>query len=327
MIHPTLKPMALRSLFQRPARTSLFIHHTIGLADTLKEEDIPSAERLDDGLPQSLEACITQQGIRYFKIKVSGDLDLDLDRLTRIAHLLNEKLNVPHGVSLDGNEQYREVEGLLELLARLKESPVAADLFNSILYVEQPFPRDIALNEQLRKPLARLAAFRPVIVDESDDSTDVLPRADDLGYSGISWKNCKGIYKSLLNYLLTEYRNRLRTPGSHSCFMTGEDLMNTAVIPFHQDTAILSVLGIEHAERNGHHYVRGLDHLSEFERQQCATMHPDLYEPLDDGLRLRIRRGTVDIRSLQTPGLGVGIQTDFDHLIPLDAWQFSDLSH
>ena len=44
-----------------------------------------------------------------------------------------------------------------------------------------------------------LAAEKPVIIDESDDSLDAFPRAKALGYRGVSSKTCKGIYKLLIN--------------------------------------------------------------------------------------------------------------------------------
>ena len=44
-----------------------------------------------------------------------------------------------------------------------------------------------------------LAAERPVLIDESDETLDAFPRARALGYTGVSSKLCKGLYKSLLN--------------------------------------------------------------------------------------------------------------------------------
>jgi hypothetical protein len=63
--------------------STIAARHTIGLLDPLTEDEI--AEPLDDGLPQSLEAVITRYGHRWFKIKLSGDVAADLDRLGRIA--------------------------------------------------------------------------------------------------------------------------------------------------------------------------------------------------------------------------------------------------
>ena len=63
------------------------------------------------------------------------------------------------------------------------------------MFVEQPIKRQKALAANI----ATLSARKPVIIDESDDSLDALPRAKALGYRGVASKTCKGIYKSLIN--------------------------------------------------------------------------------------------------------------------------------
>src|SRR4029079_2787054 len=90
-----------------------------------------------------------------------------------------------------------------------------------------------------------------VIIDESDDSLDAFPRAKALGYQGVSSKTCKGIYKSLIN------RARCASWGG-GYFMSGEGLTIQAGLALQQDLALVSLLGLEHVERNGHHYVNGM---------------------------------------------------------------------
>ena len=96
-----------------------------------------------------------------------------------------------------------------------------------------------------------LSAEKPVIIDESDDSLDAFPRAKALGYKGVSSKTCKGIYKSLINAA------RCKEWGD-GYFMTGEDLTIQAGLALQQDLALVSLLGLTHVERNGHHYVNGM---------------------------------------------------------------------
>src|SRR5205085_1394005 len=48
----------------RPLR-AIIARHTIGLTDPLTDADIAPADRLDDGLPQSLEACIRAYGLTH----------------------------------------------------------------------------------------------------------------------------------------------------------------------------------------------------------------------------------------------------------------------
>ena len=43
---------------------------------------------MDDGLPHSLQACIRAYNLRHFKVKVSGSLENDLERLEDIARVI-----------------------------------------------------------------------------------------------------------------------------------------------------------------------------------------------------------------------------------------------
>ena len=295
----------------------IYVRHTVGLADPLRSAEIPAAERLDDGLPQSLEEYIEEQGISYFKIKVNGDLEGDLERLRRIAGLLDE-MEAPYHVSLDGNEQYRDMETFLELLGRVQEDRGLDRFYASIIYIEQPLERSAALDPALAAGIGSVSARKPMVIDESDDDLDVFKAAVELGYLGVSSKNCKGILKALTNQALA------RRFGE-GYFLTGEDLMNLPIVALHQDLVHLAALGIAHAERNGHHYVRGLDHLSASERQGCRCRHRGLYHELGDSLVLDIRDGRIELDTLQLPGLGVGVAPDLDSMVPLEEWKFTSL--
>ena len=66
--------------------------------------------------------------------------------------------------------------------------------------------------------------------------------------------------------------------------------------------AVVATLGLEHVERNGHHYFRGAEHLSEAELRHLAEHHGDLFHP--DG-RLRIEGGSLSLTStVAAPGFG-----------------------
>ena len=108
-----------------------------------------------------------------------------------------------------------------------------------------------------------------------------------LGYSGVSHKNCKGVFKSLQNRVFVTRLNR--ETGDSRYFQTGEDLTNLPVVSLHQDLASLAALGIDHAERNGHHYYRGLDHLLPGEASSALAAHPDMYEERQGSIFLRSR--------------------------------------
>src|SRR5262245_1458434 len=66
-LHPELSGRAPADFLpERPSPTVL-VRHTVGLADPLEDADVAPGERLDDGLPQSLEASIRAYGLRHFK--------------------------------------------------------------------------------------------------------------------------------------------------------------------------------------------------------------------------------------------------------------------
>ena len=317
-VHAELEGIALAEVIAPRPLSTIYIRHTVGLADPIWTADIAAGERLEDGLPQSLEEYARVQELSYFKVKVNGDLEHDLERLRAIASLLDRR-EMEYFISLDGNEQYQEMESFLELLARLEEDERLSRFLASVLYIEQPLERGIALNAELAAGIRAVSARKPMLIDESDGDLETFKEAVSLGYMGVSSKNCKGLIKALINQALARQSGK-------GYFLTGEDLMNLPVVPLHQDLAHLAALGVSHAERNGHHYVRGLDHLSEDEREGCRQRHGRLYRSASDFMALDVGGGRIDITSLQVPGLGVGVKVDVDSMVPLEEWKFASLA-
>ncbi len=164
-------------------------------------------------------------------------------------------------------------------------------MVDRILYIEQP----IARAEALSRNMSAVSAERPVVIDESDNSLDVFPRAMELGYRGVSSKSCKGFYKSLINLL------RCRKAGP-DYFLTGEDLTMQAGLAVQQDLALVSLLGLTHVERNGHHYVKGFGETGRDEQIAFLNAHPDLYLESDGVVRLNLVAGRLNIASLDCVG-------------------------
>ena len=128
------------------------MRHTVGLVDPIVAADQKPSERVNDGLPETLEEVVAHYRGRYYKLKVGGDIDADLDRLTRIASVLDRAAG-DYRTTLDGNEQYDDVEGIAELWRRMRETPALARLVASTLFIEQPIKRAAALT----KPVDALA--------------------------------------------------------------------------------------------------------------------------------------------------------------------------
>ncbi len=286
----------------RPA-DKIHARHTVGMVDPITAADQSGEGRLDDGLPETLEEVVEAYGHRYFKLKVGGKLEPDIERLLAIAAVLDGS-SEPYYVSLDGNEQYDGVEGILELWNRIEETPGLRRLADSVLFIEQPIARKVALDADIGK----LARRRPVIIDESDADFDAFPRGRALGYRGISSKTCKGLYRSLVNAARCAIWNREADGGY---FMSAEDLTTQAGVSVQQDLALVSLIGCTHVERNGHHYVRGMADLPEPEQRAFLAAHPDLYREVDGMVCLRIEDGQLAIRSLACEGFAVGAEPEW----------------
>jgi hypothetical protein len=295
----------------------------VGLADPLTAADIAPDERLGDGFPQSLEEYVAQSGVRFFKVKVSNRLDWDLARLETVAAIAERKLGSNYHVTLDGNEQYKAAEQFDEFISRLRSNPRLATLFENILVIEQPLERNIALTPEHTQGIRQLGETVPVIIDESDGFRDAYPRAVELGYRGISCKSCKGVIRALLNVGLTWHLNGR---GQHSTYViTGEDLCTVGIIPVQSDLCLAASLGLEHVERNGHHYHRGLSYLPEVEQQAAFAAHPDFYARQHGVIAPRMLDGQFRMGSFQCPGLGFAVTPDMDSMTPAEDWRFESL--
>lgn len=299
----------------QPSR-QLAARHTVGLLDALAETDLPAGNRLNDGLPETLEAAIVAYGLRWFKLKVGGDRQEDVSRLRAIASVL-DRLPEPYQASLDGNEQYDDVDGIAALWQAMRGDSQLARLCGSIRYIEQPIKRAAALD----RPVEGLSREIAVIVDESDADYEVFPKARDLGYCGISSKTCKGVYRALLNSARCLAWNT--EAGKARYFVTGEDLTCQAGLALQQDLALVAVLGLGHVERNGHHYVDGFGTAPAAEQKAFHSAHPDLYALQNGRARLAIQGGQMILDSiLDTPGFASAAVPDWANLTAMTPSDF-----
>ncbi len=288
-----------------PAR-SIAARHTVGLVDPIEAADQPAGSRVGDGLPETLREVLQVYGVDHFKLKVGGDIDADIDRLTRIAAVIDE---LPaYQATLDGNEQYADAEAVIALWRRIEAAPALQRLRESILFIEQP----IARSKALANDISALAALRPVEIDESDGGIDAFAQARALGYGGVSSKSCKGFYRALLNRARCAGWNA--EAGAQKYFMSAEDLTTQAGLCVQQDLGLATLIGCTHVERNGHHYVNGMAAAPRAEQLAFLGAHPDLYHDERGTVRLAIRGGRIAIGSLDTPGLCSAVLPDIDAL-------------
>lgn len=295
--------------------------HTIGLVDSLTDSEISPADRVDDGLPQSLESCIKYYGLTHFKLKIAGDVEKDLSRLRAIfAVITNTVSDKNWRYTLDGNENYQQIGPFRELWYSLQSDSTLQEPLSHLLFIEQPLHRDVALSEGVKSEMTRWKDRPPIIIDESDDQPGALARALDCGYVGTSHKNCKGVIKGIANAcLLEKYR---QDHPDQTFLLSGEDLSNVGPVALLQDLAVSASLGIQSLERNGQHYFKGLSMHSAALQDQILTHHPDLYLRHENGFAtVNIKGGKIDIASTISAQLGVGFELDLSPFSPLKDWR------
>ena len=157
------------------AGATIDARHTVGLVDPITAAD--QRQRVNDGLPETLEQVVARYGQRYFKLKVGGRIER-----RRRAPARDRRGAGPHAqpyfVSLDGNEQYEDAAGVAALWSRCARRRRWRGCCG-ILFIEQPIARKSALDVDC----AQLAPIKPVIIDESDGELDAFVRARELGYT------------------------------------------------------------------------------------------------------------------------------------------------
>ena len=293
-----------------PALDTVCARHTVGLSDPLTDADIAPEDRLSDGLPQSLEACIKAYDLTHFKLKVGGNRGADAARLGQTVRVIAEAVedtqpNAPWAFSIDGNESYKNLPDFRVLWLEAQADPFLREcLEKNLLFVEQPLRRDAALISETGEAFAKWPDRPPIIVDESDADLHSFPRALSLGYAGTSHKNCKGVFKGIRN---AAYLARLRKEGKPSAplILSGEDLTNVGPVALMQDLAVQAALGVASVERNGQHYFAGLSQFPEAVQNAVLASHPDLFiHSPHKWPTLRIQSGRLNLTSVNAAPFG-----------------------
>ena len=178
-------------------RPTMPVFHSIGASDPLEPSDVK--QRIEDGLPNTLEEWIRRDGLIRFKIKLNGgNQAADFDRVIRTDRIVNRVLP-SRGVKdwkylLDFNEGCPNVQYLLEFLRKVREATPSG--FDRILYIEQPTARD--LQKDRGNVMHEAAKLRPVVIDESLTDLETLLLAREMGYTGVALKACKGQSHAML---------------------------------------------------------------------------------------------------------------------------------
>ncbi len=313
-LHPELRDISIaKTLPPKPLR-EIYIRHTVGAKDPILAADLPKANRLNDGEPETLEEYIRRDGLRYFKVKIIGDPESDLARLERVwSAVVRAEQPV---VTLDGNESAHNLDAFARFVESFEKR--IPGLFQHTAFIEQPLTRALTHDPSTAKAIAAISKKKPLIIDEADGNTTSFANAFKIGYSGTSHKNCKGFFKSVMNHGLCRV---LRERKGQDAFLSAEDLSLMPLVSLHQGFAAVALLNIAHAERNGHHYSFGQRQLTSREQQLARQHHPDLYTRRKADLFLNIQRGKIRCDSLQCPGFGVKFEPEWEKLTSLAKWK------
>jgi hypothetical protein len=295
-IRPSLGALSLQRLLPAQPVDRVKVRHCIGLEDPLEAGE-GEAARPADGLPYNLQEVIATHGLSHFKIKLCGDFKRDSERLSRILPMLP----TDRAFSIDANETFPTLATFREQWEAHVGSSYGEGLQMGLLWVEQPLHREASFLPETALGIDQWDGAPPLIIDEADAELPSLPTALQCGYRGTSHKNCKGIIKTLAN-VGTLRRWSIET--GKTPLLSAEDLTNLPPIALLQDCAVLASLGVTHAERNGHHYVHGMDWAGKALAEDAAEVFHGLFDA--KGL-VRLHQGSLDLSEINAAnGLGLG---------------------
>lgn len=258
------------------------IFHLVGGLDILLRGDVPDSFP-QDGIPNSLDDWIVRDGVFCLKVKLNGrDLKWDLARTRAVSAIYHEvratqRPDLPPRpyLTADTNEQCESPEYMVAYLRTLAEQ--APQVYDEILYIEQPTERDLTANHWDMRPIAQ---HKPVLIDESLTTVEDFYLARELGWSGIALKSCKCLSADLLFVPLAEMA---RIPYAV------QDLTNPSLALLHSVGLAARTHTILGVEANSRQFFPAANELA-------AQVHPDLFH---------VQNGVARTHSLCGPGLGM----------------------
>ena len=258
-----------------PPPRQLDAWHLVGGKDPIDEADLDGSEP-NDGYPVLLADWVRRDGLRCLKVKLRGDdAAWDFARLRRV-----DAVAFPLGVnalSADFNCTVRDPEYVNEILDRIKAD--LPELFDRILYVEQPFPYDL---EEYAIDVYGVSARKPLFMDESAHDWRLVRMGRGLGWTGVALKTCKTQTGALLS---------LCWAREHGMALMVQDLTNPML------AQIPHLLLAAHAGTIRGVETNAMQFYPEASRPEAA-IHPGVYARKD---------GRIDVSSLlEAPGFGYG---------------------
>ena len=266
-----------------PSPRSLLAWHLVGGLDPLRASELNGHDALD-AHPILLSDWIERDGLKCLKVKLRGtDSQWDYDRLVSVGRMA-EAGGVTH-LTADFNCTVTEPQYVVDILDRLAVDE--SRIFESILYIEQPFPYDL---EKHLIDVHEVSRRKPLLMDESAHNWELVKLGRSLGWTGVALKTCKTLTGALLSLCWAK---------AHGMECMVQDLTNPmlAQIPHlllaaHSDT----MLGVE---TNAMQFYPSASDIE-------ARVHPGIYQR---------RNGRVDLSSIYGPGFGYRIK-EIDRQLP-----------
>lgn len=208
------------------------VWHLVGGKDLLTQAELTGNEP-QDGFPVTLENWIKRDGLFCLKIKLTGkDAQWDYQRMVDVG-----KIALKHhckALSPDFNCLVTDPDYVNQILDKLKsEYP---DIFDILLYVEQPFPYDLEKN---RINVHSCSERKPLFMDESAHDWQLVKLGWELGWNGVALKVCKTQTGALLSACWAK---------QHKMMLMVQDLTNPmlATVPHIQLAAhVGTIMGVE----------------------------------------------------------------------------------
>lgn len=254
--------------------------HLVGAKDALEEADLVGNEP-QDGYPILLRDWIRTDGLRCLKIKLTGtDSAWDYQRIVRVGKIARE--NGVDYLSTDFNCTVKDPVYVCELLDRLRaEQP---EIFNMILYVEQPFPYDM---EKYPLDVREVSRRKPLFMDESAHDWIYVSMGLARGWTGVALKTCKTMTGALLSFCWAK---------QHGMQLMVQDLTNPMLAQIPHVLLAANVGTIMGVETNAMQFY---PEASRIERR----VHPGLYTRSN---------GSVSTATLGKTGFGYRIKEIYE---------------
>jgi L-alanine-DL-glutamate epimerase-like enolase superfamily enzyme len=261
------------------------LFHLVGGLDLLHEKDVDKSFPRD-GIPNSFDKWVERDGVFCLKVKLRGkDMAWDVQRTLEVSHIYHDVRNrvrkdlpVRPFLTADTNEQCESPEYIIEYLGKLREK--RQDVFDEILYIEQPTERDLKAHRWDMRPLSKL---KPVLIDESLSSIEDFRLAMELGWSGIALKSCKCLSSDLLFIPMAELEG---IPYAV------QDLTNPSLAMIESVGLAARIHTIKGVEANSRQYFPKAN-------EAAARIHPELFN---------IRDGKARTSSIKGKGLGFRVE-------------------